>query len=81
MAPNQGFGSFNNVFRGEAQLTHHDLSGRRRTEAIQPDDCTVEADVALPSERGTCLDADSRLDAGRKNRVPVGLRLRLKQIS
>ena len=81
VVPDQGFGDCDNVLRSEAQLTHHDLTGCGRTEAIQPDDCTVEADVALPSERGTCLDADSRLDAGRKNRVPVGLRLRLKQIS
>lgn len=34
VAPDQGFCGLDNVFRGEAQFTHHDLAGRRRTEAI-----------------------------------------------
>ena len=34
VGPDQGFCSLDDVFRGEAQLTHHNLTGRRRTEAI-----------------------------------------------
>jgi len=48
VALDQRFGSFDNVSRGKTQLTHDNLTGRRPTEAIQPDDCAVEA--GAPSE-------------------------------
>src|SRR5208283_1667674 len=71
LAGQDRLGNFDDVVWGKAQLTHHDFTRRRSTEAVQPDDRAVEAHVALPSQLGARLNTDAGFHVGRKNRVLV----------
>ena len=76
---------FNTAFAVSTTRSGVNPNSRIRTSLVlmpksfDADTRTVEAGVALPSERGCCLDAHTRSDSRWQYRVAIGLRLRVEQ--